>query len=196
MLRSLTIRDIVLVRALTLDLRPGLNVLTGETGAGKSILLDALGLTLGRKGRADMLRAGADEGSAVAVFDIGPDHPARALLAEAGVEAEDDELILRRVLAADGRARGFVNDQRASAELMRRIGETLVEIHGQHDDRGLLNPAGHRGMLDAFAGLDAGSVRAAWGDWRAAEAALAEAEAAAEAAARDAEWLRHAAGEL
>jgi DNA repair protein RecN (Recombination protein N) len=195
-LRSLTIRDIVLVQSLTLDLAPGLNVLTGETGAGKSILLDALGLTLGRKGRADMLRAGAAEGSAVAVFDIRPDHPARALLDEAGVEADDDELILRRVLAADGRARGFVNDQRASAELMRRIGETLVEIHGQHDDRGLLNPSGHRGMLDAFAGLDAAPVRAAWAAWRAAEAEVAEAETAAEAAARDAEWLRHAAGEL
>lgn len=196
MLRSLTIRDIVLVQALTLDLRPGLNVLTGETGAGKSILLDALGLTLGRKGRADMLRAGAAEGSAAAVFDIGPDHPARALLDEAGVEADDDELILRRVLGADGRARGFVNDQRASADLMRRIGETLVEIHGQHDDRGLLNPSGHRAMLDAFAGVDAAPVRAAWTRWRGAEAAVAEAEAAAEAAARDAEWLRHAAGEL
>jgi DNA repair protein RecN (Recombination protein N) len=196
MLRSLVIRDIVLIEALTLDLRPGLNVLTGETGAGKSILLDALGLALGRKGRADMLRPGASEGHVTAVFDAPDGHPAVIALREAGLAAEDGEVILRRVVGADGRARGFVNDQRASAEVMRRIGDALVEIHGQHDDRGLLDPAGHRALLDSFAGLDAGAVRAAWAAWRAAERAAAEAEAAVAAAERDAEFLRHAASEL
>jgi DNA repair protein RecN (Recombination protein N) len=196
MLRSLTIRDIVLIEALTLDLGPGLNVLTGETGAGKSILLDALGLALGRRGRADMLRPGAVEGHVAAVFDLPPAHPVEALLDEAGLAAEDGELILRRVIGADGRARGFVNDQRAGAETMRRIGEALVEVHGQHDDRGLLNPAGHRALLDAFAGADLSAVRAAWACWRAADRAACEARAAAEAAARDADFLRHAAAEL
>jgi DNA repair protein RecN (Recombination protein N) len=196
MLRALSVRDIVLIEALELRPGPGLNVLTGETGAGKSILLDALGLALGRKGRADMLRPGAAEGSVTAVFDVGPDHPSRAMLAEAGLAAEDDALILRRAVGADGRTRGFVNDQRAGAELMARLGETLVEIHGQHDERGLLNPAGHRALLDAFAGLDLGPARAAWTALRAAQAALAGAEAEAEAAAREAEWLAHAAAEL
>ena len=198
MLRALSIRDIVLIERATLEVGPGLNVLTGETGAGKSILLDALGLALGRAGRAGMVRAGADAGSVTAVFDCPAGHPARALLAEAGLEAEGDEVILRRRVAAEGRASGFVNDQRASAEVLRALGDALLEVHGQHDDRGLLNPRGHRAILDAFAGAaEAGaSVRAAWGRLSAAERALAEARAAAEAAARDADWLRHAAGEL
>ncbi|MEC9432345.1 MAG: DNA repair protein RecN [Pseudomonadota bacterium] len=197
MLRSLEIRDIVLIERLTLDLAEGLNALTGETGAGKSILLDALGLALGGAGRADMLRAGAEEGSVTAEFDLPEDHPARALLEEAGISAEGDALILRRRLAG-GRASGFVNDQRASAELLRAVGETLIEIHGQHDDRGLLNPRGHRAILDAFAGLAAplAECRAAWERARTAERALEMARAAAEEAARDADFLRHAAGEL
>ena len=123
MLRSLSIRDIVLIEQLDLDLRPGLNVLTGETGAGKSILLDALGLALGRRGRAEMVRSGAREGSVTAVFDLPEDHQARALLAEAGVTAEEDELVLRRVATADGRSRAFVNDQRAGIGLLASLGD-------------------------------------------------------------------------
>jgi len=201
MLRSLSIRDIVLIEALDLDLRPGLNVLTGETGAGKSILLDALGLALGARGRAEMLRPGAEAGSVTAAFEIAPGHPARAILADAGIGAgiaAGDDLILRRVLTGDGRARGFVNDQRASAETLRALGAALVEVHGQHDDRGLLNPAGHRALLDAFAGAEAerAAVRAAWGAWRAAQADLAEAERQAAEAARDEDFLRHAVAEL
>ncbi len=197
MLRALSIRDIVLIDALDLELRPGLNVLTGETGAGKSILLDALGLALGRRGRGEMVRAGAGEGSVTAVFALAPAHPARAMLAEAGFEAED-ELILRRVVSADGPSRAFVNDRRATTEALRALGDALVEIHGQHDERGLLNPGGHRALLDAFAGLD-GERAACRGAWRAlaeAEERLSTAEAAAAEAARDADWLRHAAAEL
>lgn len=197
MLRSLSIRDIVLIEVLDLDFRPGLNVLTGETGAGKSILLDALGLALGGRGRGEMVRAGAAQGSVSAVFEIGPAHPARAVLADAGLPVED-ELILRRVALADGRTRAFVNDQRAGVELLRALGTTLVEIHGQHDDRGLLDAAGHRALLDAFAGVEAerAAVRTAWRDAASAEARLAEARAAAAGAERDAEFLRHAVAEL
>ncbi|TVQ53513.1 MAG: DNA repair protein RecN [Rhodobacteraceae bacterium] len=197
MLRSLSIRDIVLIDALDLELRPGLNVLTGETGAGKSILLDALGLALGAKGRGEMVRPGAAEGSVTAVFDLAPGHPARALLAEAGFEA-DDELVLRRVAAADGRLRAFVNDRRASGAALAALGEALVEVHGQHDDRGLLNAAGHRALLDAFAGCEAerAACRAAWAAWRDAAAALETARAAATEAARDEDFLRHAVAEL
>jgi len=195
-LATLSIRDIVLIDRLELSLRPGLNVLTGETGAGKSILLDALGLALGGRARADMLRAGAAEGRVEAVFEIAPDHPAHALLEEAGLPAADDALILRRVIGGDGRARGFVNDRRASAETMRAIGARLVEVHGQHDDRGLLDPAGHRPLLDAFAALDLSPVRAAWTAWRRAAAAAADAREAAAAAARDEDYLRHAVAEL
>ncbi len=196
MLRALGVRDIVLIDAVELRLGPGLNVLTGETGAGKSILLDALGLALGRRGRADMLRPGAAEGSVIAEFEIGHDHPARAVLADAGLAADDDALILRRAIGGDGRSRGFVNDHRAGAELMARLGETLVEIHGQHDERGLLNPGGHRALLDAFAGLDISPARAAWAALRAAQGAMTDAEEAERAAAREAEWLAHAAAEL
>ncbi|MDF2234889.1 DNA repair protein RecN [Albimonas sp. CAU 1670] len=197
MLRSLEIRDIVLIERLDLEPAQGLNALTGETGAGKSILLDALGLALGGAGRADMLRAGAEEGAVAAVFDFPADHPGREILAEAGLSAEDDEVILRRRLSG-GRLTGFVNGQRAPAEVLRALGETLVEIHGQHDDRGLLNPRGHRAILDAFAGalplVDA--ARAAWDAARRADQALDAARAEAEAAARDAEFLRHAVEEL
>ena len=198
MLRSLAIRDIVLIERLTLEPGPGLNVLTGETGAGKSILLDALGLALGRPGRAEMVRAGAEQGSVTAVFDCPAGHPARAVLEEAGLEMDGPDLILRRRLAAEGRAAGFVNDQRASAEVLRSLGETLMEVHGQHDDRGLLNPRGHRAILDAFAGAarELAETRATWSRAAAAERRLEEARAAAEAAARDEDWLRHAAAEL
>jgi len=195
MLRSLDIRDVLIIDRLSLELQPGLNVLTGETGAGKSILLDALGFVLGWRGRAELVRQGAAQGEVTAVFDLGPGHAARAVLEAAGIEAEDD-LILRRTNSADGRKTAFVNDRRVSGEVLRDLSDRLVELHGQHDDRGLLNPRGHRALLDAFAGLDLGPLRAAWTAQREARAALAEAEAALARAAAEEEFLRHAVAEL
>ena len=195
MLRSLDIRDVLIIDRLSLELGPGLNVLTGETGAGKSILLDALGFVLGWRGRAELVRQGAAQGEVTAVFDLAPGHAARSVLDEAGIEAED-ELILRRVNAADGRKTAFVNDRRVSGEVLRDLSDTLVELHGQHDDRGLLNPRGHRALLDAFAGLDLAPLRAAWAAQREARAALAEAEGALARAAAEEEFLRHAVAEL
>lgn len=195
MLRSLDIRDVLIIDRLSLELEPGLNVLTGETGAGKSILLDALGFVLGWRGRAELVRQGAAQGEVTAVFDLAPGHAARSVLTEAGIEAED-ELILRRVNVADGRKTAFVNDRRVSGEVLRDLSDTLVELHGQHDDRGLLNPRGHRALLDAFAGLDLVGLRAAWAAQREARARLAEAEAALARAAAEEEFLRHAVAEL
>ena len=134
MLRSLDIRDVLIIDRLTLEFSPGLNVLTGETGAGKSILLDALGFVLGWRGRAELVRAGAAQGEVVAEFDLPAGHAARAVLAEAGMDA-GDELILRRVNSADGRKQAWVNDRRVSGEVLRDLSDTLVELHGQHDDR-------------------------------------------------------------
>jgi DNA repair protein RecN (Recombination protein N) len=195
MLLGLQIRDVLIIDRLSLDLGPGLNVLTGETGAGKSILLDALGMVLGWRGRADLVRQGAAQGEVTAVFALPPGHAARAVLDAAGIAAEE-ELILRRVTSPDGRKQGFANDRRVSGEVLRDLGETLVELHGQHDDRGLLNPRGHRALLDAFAGLDLGPLRTAWAAQRTARAALAEAEGALARAAADADFLRHAVAEL
>ncbi len=195
MLRSLDIRDVLIIDRLSLELQPGLNVLTGETGAGKSILLDALGFVLGWRGRAELVRQGAAQGEVTAVFDLAPAHAARVVLEEAGIEAED-ELILRRVNASDGRKTAFVNDRRVSGEVLRDLSDTLVELHGQHDDRGLLNPRGHRALLDAFAGLDLGPLRAAWAAQREARARLAEAEGALARASAEEEFLRHAVTEL
>ena len=195
MLRSLEIRDVLIIDRLELALGPGLNVLTGETGAGKSILLDALGFVLGWRGRAELVRQGAAQGEVTAVFDIGPDHAARAVLADAGIAA-DDELILRRVNTADGRKTAWVNDRRVSGEVLRDLSDHLVELHGQHDDRGLLNPRGHRALLDIYAGLDLGPLRAAWVARRLARAALAEAEATLSRAAAEEDFLRHAVAEL
>ncbi len=151
MLRGLDIRDMLIIDRLELEFQPGLNVLTGETGAGKSILLDSLGFVLGWRGRAELVRAGAEQGEVTAVFDLAPGHAARAVLREAGLP-EADELILRRINTPDGRKTAWVNDRRASGEVLRALSDTLVELHGQHDDRGLLNPRGHRDLLDAFAG--------------------------------------------
>ncbi|MEM1264906.1 MAG: DNA repair protein RecN [Pseudomonadota bacterium] len=197
MLRELSIRNVLLIEALDLAFAPGLNVLTGETGAGKSILLDALGFVLGWRGRADLVRQGAEEGEVAAVFDLPPDHGAHAILEEAGI-ASDDVLLLRRINARDGRKRGFVNDRRVSGEVLRALSGTLVELHGQHDDRGLLDPKGHRALLDAFGayGDVQSAVRAAW---RTAQQARARRDQQAEAiarAARDADYLRHAEAEL
>ncbi|WP_299363299.1 DNA repair protein RecN [uncultured Paracoccus sp.] len=195
MLRALQIRDMLLIDRLSLEFAPGLNVLTGETGAGKSILLDCLGFVLGWRGRAELVRAGAAQGEVTAEFDLPPGHPARDILADAGIEAED-ELILRRVNAADGRKTGWVNDRRVTGEVLRNLSDALVELHGQHDDRGLLNPRGHRTLLDAFAGLDLGPLRAAWSARRKAGQALADAEAALQAARKEEDFLRHAVAEL
>ena len=153
MLAALSIRDIVLIDRLELALDKGLCTLTGETGAGKSILLDSLGLAIGARADAGLVRQGAEQGSVTAVFDLAGDHPARALLDENGIEAEGD-LILRRVQTKDGRSRAFVNDQPVSVGLLRQLGDMLVEIHGQHDERGLLDASGHRAILDAFGGLE------------------------------------------
>ncbi len=199
MLRSLDIRDVLIIDRLSLELGPGLNVLTGETGAGKSILLDALGFVLGWRGRAELVRAGAAQGEVTAVFDLPAGHAARSVLAEAGIEAPDasgDELILRRVNAADGRKTAFVNDRRVSGEVLRDLSDHLVELHGQHDDRGLLNPRGHRALLDEFAGLDLSPVRVAWAAQRVSRVALVEAEGALARAAAEEEFLRHAVAEL
>lgn len=195
MLQSLGIRDILIIDRLDLAFAPGLNVLTGETGAGKSILLDALGMVLGWRGRADLVRVGAAQGEVTAAFHLTPGHPARTLLAEAGLPAGDD-LVLRRVTTADGRKSAFVNDRRASGEVLRALSDVLVELHGQHDDRGLLDPRGHRAMLDAFAGVDLAEVRGAWTALSRARKAQAEETARIAAAKGEEDYLRHAVAEL
>ncbi|OSQ51778.1 DNA repair protein RecN [Marivita geojedonensis] len=197
MLRALEIRDMLIIDRLELEFQPGLNVLTGETGAGKSILLDSLGFVLGWRGRAELVRSGADQGEVTAVFDLPPGHPARDVLSDAGFE-DADELILRRVNTSDGRKTGWVNDRRVTGEMLRALSDTLVELHGQHDDRGLLNPKGHRALLDQFAGHDGllSAVRTAWSTLSKARKALAEAEAAYAAAQAEEEFLRHSVAEL
>ncbi|MEF3046218.1 DNA repair protein RecN [Pseudotabrizicola sp. L79] len=195
MLRSLDIRDVLIIDRLSLELGAGLNVLTGETGAGKSILLDALGFVLGWRGRAELVRSGATQGEVTAVFDLPEGHAAEAVLAEAGIEA-DGELILRRVNSADGRKTAWVNDRRVSGEVLRALSDVLVELHGQHDDRGLLNPRGHRQLLDSFGALDLDAIRRAWAASRRARGDLATAEAALTAARAEEDFLRHAVAEL
>ena len=197
MLRGLEIRDILIIDRLELEFRPGLNVLTGETGAGKSILLDALGFVLGWRGRAELVREGAAQGEVTAWFELGEGHPAHEVLREAGLPG-GGELILRRVNGGDGRKTAWVNDRRASGEVLRRLSEALVELHGQQDDRGLLNPRGHRALLDAYGGHGAqlAAVRAAWEARRRAAAAVAQAEAELAALQGEEEFLRHAVAEL
>ncbi|HKK98002.1 MAG TPA: AAA family ATPase, partial [Marivita sp.] len=197
MLRTLEIRDMLIIDRLELEFQPGLNVLTGETGAGKSILLDSLGFVLGWRGRAELVRSGAEQGEVIAVFDLPARHPARDVLADAGFEASD-ELILRRVNTMDGRKTGWVNDRRVSGDMLRALSETLVELHGQHDDRGLLNPKGHRDLLDDFAGHDGllGTVASAWATMSKTRKAVAEAETAFAAAQAEEEFLRHSVAEL
>ncbi|QYX55888.1 DNA repair protein RecN [Roseovarius sp. SCSIO 43702] len=197
MLRSLDIRDMLIIDRLELEFRPGLNVLTGETGAGKSILLDSLGFVLGWRGRAELVRQGVAQGEVVAEFDLPADHPAHAVLAEAGLPA-DDTLILRRVNTADGRKTAWVNDRRCSGEVLRQLSDTLIELHGQHDDRGLLNPRGHRALLDQYGQHEPllAALRDAWRARAAAARALAEAEAALEAMRAEEDFLRHAVSEL
>jgi DNA repair protein RecN (Recombination protein N) len=198
MLTSLAIRDVVLIEALELDFGAGLGVLTGETGAGKSILLDALGLALGARADSGLVRQGAAQAVVTATFDTPHDGgPIASLLAENALEIDPGEpLIIRRIVKADGGSRGFVNDQPASAGLLRELAQYLVEVHGQHDDRGLLNPRGHRALLDAFGRSHAGIVAQAYRTWRDSEDALAVARAEIDAAARDRDYLAHAVAEL
>lgn len=197
MLTALSIRDVVLIEALDLDFGAGLGVLTGETGAGKSILLDSLGLALGARADSGLVRQGAAQALVTASFEPLDPAPIAALLADSGLDFDASEpLTIRRIVKADGGSRAYVNDQPASAGLLRELGALLVEIHGQHDDRGLLNPRGHRALLDSFGRLDAAAVAAAHRAFRDAEAALIEARATQEGAARDREWLEHAVAEL
>ena len=197
MLRGLDIRDMLIIDRLELEFQPGLNVLTGETGAGKSILLDSLGFVLGWRGRADLVRAGAEQGEVTAIFDLPDGHPAHAVLEEAGLP-DGPELILRRVNTADGRKTAWINDRRASGEVLRALSETLVELHGQHDDRGLLNPRGHLALLDAYLARPdlTDAVRSAWRTRRDAAKTLDQAKAAIEEVKAEEEFLRHTVGEL
>ena len=194
MLQALAIRDVLLIEAAELRFRPGLNVLTGETGAGKSILLDCLGFVLGWRTRAEA-RAGAEAGEVAADFRLPADHPAQALLTEAGLPG-GETLFLRRSVGADGRRQARANDRRVPTETLRAHADTLVELHGQRDDRGLMDPRGHRALLDAFAEADLGPVRAAWAARAAGVRALDAAREALAAAARDRDWLAHASAEL
>ena len=197
MLVALAIRDVVLIEALDLDFPRGLGALTGETGAGKSILLDALGLALGARADSGLVRRGAQQAVVTASFEVPVDHPALALLADNGLEVDPGEpLIIRRIVKADGGSRASVNDQPVSAGLLRELAAGLVEIHGQHDDRGLLNPRGHRALLDAFGRIEAYHLAEAYRAWRSAEEALDAARAELETAARDRAFLEHAVAEL
>ncbi len=196
MLRGLHIHNMLLIDRLELEFQPGLNVLTGETGAGKSILLDSLGFVLGWRGRADLVRKGADLGEVTAWFDLPGDHPAFDVLRTAEMPADDGELILRRTNTPDGRKTAFVNDRRCSGEILRQLSDVLVELHGQHDDRGLLDPKGHRALLDDFAGIDLTALRAAWRAAATARKALEQARAELAEAEKDADYLRHSVGEL
>lgn len=197
MLSRLSIRDIVLIDRLDIDFAGGLAVLTGETGAGKSILLDAFALALGARGDQSLVRHDQEQGQVTAVFDVPRRHPAMGVL-KANDIAVEDELILRRVQFADGRTRAFVNDQPVSVQVMRQIGQLLVEIHGQHDDRALVDPAAHRRLLDAFGGLveDAAEVEKLWEARRAAEAAADAHRAEVARVRQEGDWLRHAVDEL
>jgi DNA repair protein RecN (Recombination protein N) len=197
MLTALSIRDVVLIETLDLEFGSGLGVLTGETGAGKSILLDALGLALGARADSGLVREGQAQAVVSVSFDLPSDHAAIRLLSESGLDSEPGEpLVIRRIVKADGGSRALVNDQSASVALLRELGASLVEIHGQHDDRGLLNPRGHRALLDAYGRIDRAPAATAWRRLREANAALAAATAEQESAERDREWLEHAAAEL
>ncbi|MBB3389984.1 DNA repair protein RecN (Recombination protein N) [Rhizobium sp. BK275] len=197
MLIQLSIRDIVLIERLDLAFETGLSVLTGETGAGKSILLDSLSLALGGRGDGGLVRHGEDKGQVTAVFDVGMDHGARKLLRENGIDDEGD-LIFRRQQSSDGRTKAYVNDQPVSVQLMRQAGQMLVEIHGQHDDRALVDTNAHRTLLDAFSGIseDVQTVGALYRQWHDSERTLKKHREKVEAAAREADYLRSSVEEL
>src|ERR1700724_108474 len=202
MLARLSIRDIVLIERLDIEFFRGLAVLTGETGAGKSILLDAFALALGGRGDAGLVRHGAEQGQVTAVFDVPKGHPASAILSENGLDdassADSCEMILRRVQLADGRTRAFINDQAISVQTLKAVGSALVEIHGQHDERALVDASTHRRPLAAFGGLekDVAALEALWDARRAANTVLDAHRTEMERAAREADYLRHASDEL
>ncbi|KRR16879.1 DNA repair protein RecN [Bradyrhizobium lablabi] len=197
MLARLSIRDIVLIERLDIEFSRGLAVLTGETGAGKSILLDAFALALGGRGDSGLVRHGAEQGQVTATFDVPKGHPATKILSENGLD-DTGEMILRRVQLADGRTRAFINDQSISVQTLKAVGAVLVEIHGQHDERALVDASTHRQLLDAFAGLEkeVAALETLWEARRTANHALGEHRASMERAAREADYLRHAADEL
>ena len=197
MLARLSIRDIVLIERLDIEFSRGLAVLTGETGAGKSILLDAFALALGGRGDSGLVRHGAEQGQVTATFDVPKGHPAAKILSGNGLD-DTGEMILRRVQLADGRTRAFINDQSISVQTLKAVGAALVEIHGQHDERALVDASTHRQLLDAFAGLEkeVAALETLWEARRTANAALDEHRASMERAAREADYLRHAADEL
>src|SRR6201987_4090799 len=197
MLARLSIRDIVLIERLANEFSRGLAVLAGETGAGKSILLDAFALALGGRGDATLVRHGAEQGQVTAMFDVPKTPPAAKILGDNGLD-DTGEMILRRVQLADGRTRAFLNDQSISVQTLKAVGSALVEIHGQHDERALVDASTHRRLLDAFAGLekDVAALEKLWDARRTAHAALDEHRAGMERAAREADYLRHASDEL
>src|SRR5512134_4009062 len=192
MLTALAIRNVVLIEQLILTFESGLTVLTGETGAGKSILLDALGLALGARSEQGLVRAGASLAVVTAEFTVPEDHPALALLKEQGLQAER-ALILRRQVGSDGRSRAFVNDQPISVTMLRLLGDMLVEIEGQFEAHGLMDPATHRGHLDRFAALEPqlDKTRAAFAAWRKAKQAHDETAALTDKAKTEEDYLRH-----
>lgn len=198
MLNTLVINDIVLIEKLSLQLNSGLIVMTGETGAGKSIVLDALGLVMGQRADSGLVRRGANKGSVSAHFDIPLNHPAYDVLANQDISVDADGLILRRVLGSDGKSKAFVNDNPVSAGLLRSLGETLVEVHGQHDDRGLLNPAGHRQLLDSFASVveERNMVEKTYSEWQEVSKKLREEESTLEALRAEQEYDQHNLDEL
>ena len=197
MLRQLSIRDVVLIDRLELEFEPGLGVLTGETGAGKSILLDGLGLALGMRADTGLVRAGEAQASVSAEFDLPANHPIFATLADQGIDCEAGEaLLLRRTLKADGGSRAFAGGSSVPAAVLRDLAAGLVEIHGQHDDRGLLNPKGHRALLDAFGRIDAGKTDRAWAHLAAIEQQLGEQRKAVADADRDRDWLDYSIAEI
>ncbi len=199
MLRTLSIRNIVLIEALDIEVGPGLTVFSGETGAGKSILLDALGLALGARGDSALVRAGAGQAGVSAAFELSAEHPVFALLAEEGIEPEEPgQLLLTRLQKADGGSRARIDGQPAPVALLKRVGAMLVEIHGQHESRALVDAARHGELLDAFGGLQEqrADVARRWRQWRKAGEALAELRAQLEQAEREREWLEHVVAEL
>src|ERR1700719_434581 len=197
MLARLSIRDIVLIERLDIEFSRGLAVLTGETGAGKSVLSVGLARALGGRGDAGLVRHGVEQGQVTAVFDVPKGHPASVILSDNGLD-DTGEMILRRVQLADGRTRGFINDQAISVQTLKAVGSALVEIHGQHDERALVDASTHRRLLDAFAGLekDVAALEQLWDLKRAAHAVLDEHRASMERASREEDYLRHAADEL
>ncbi len=200
MLVSLSINDIVLIRSLNIDFGDGLAVLSGETGAGKSILLDSLSLAMGGRGDGDLVRVGAAQGQVSAIFDVSVDHPVFDMLEEQELlpGGREEGLILRRSQGNDGRTRAYINDRPVSVGNLRAVGKMLVEIHGQHEERAMVDPAAHRELVDAFGGLEAdvGQVRAAFEAWKETSRRLAQLKARIAKAAADAEYLRASVDEL